>query len=162
MASGPPEATQRHLTHHGPVHSSLSPRPAQADSAARRGVSLAARRSPALGRPPFPRWPRRARLLRRARGGGGVESLPHPLAPGLPHQAAADDPPRSCGARCTDERRRCRAGTPSCPRRHPCSRHGGAAATAAATAGTRARAGVLPGGEAGACVGRVCLQESGI
>lgn len=160
LAPGPPAATRGHsVTPDAPraralLPPSLSARPAPADSVARLGVSLAARRSPALGRPPFPRWPRRARLLRRARGGGGVESLPHPAAaPGLPHQAAADDPRRPCGARCTDERRRCRTGAPSRPRRHPCSRHGGAAAAAAA--GTRARGRALLGGEVSAWLRRL-------
>lgn len=86
---------------------------------------------------------------------GGLEAeaeSSHSLTPRLqvfPHQAAADDPLRSCEAWCTDERRHRRAGAPSRPRRHPCSRHGGAAAsTAAAT--TRAGGGVLPSGEVGA------------
>lgn len=50
-----------------------------------------------------PRWPWCTQFLWWVRGGGLTES-PGTPAPGMPHQATADNPQQSSGAQCTDER----------------------------------------------------------
>lgn len=161
LASVLPEATRSHpATPDLPLASALLPPARLAPPRRTQPPAEACPSLPAVAQRSAGRRSQDGRCAHGSCGGLEAEAEPsHSLTPRLqvfPHRAAADDPPRSCEAWCTNERRHRRAGAPSRPRRHPCSRHGGAAAGTAATA--RAGARVLPGGEVSA---RLQLQLGG-